>query len=90
MFDLKVGDMVMINGTHRKRYDGTCAYTDDQLVNGHLKHTVTGKAWVGPVQAINGDMAKAGGGWRGIENYTKVEGNQCAFLPNGAIWEIVE
>lgn len=69
---LKVGDVVSIRGDLRKRSDGVCMYTWDQLVEGrYLRHTETGKIWLGVVEKIQGDMALVGGGWRGFEYYEK-------------------
>ncbi|UVD32804.1 hypothetical protein [Pseudomonas phage PH826] len=71
---IKVGDIVAIRGDLRKKHGGTCQYLPEQLVGGkYLKHAGTGEMWTGRVSKIQGDMAKVGGGWRGIEFYVPVD-----------------
>lgn len=74
---IRAGDVVAIRGDLRLRKGGSCQYTPDQLVNGkYLKHTGHGGIWTGIVQAVNGDMAFVGGGWRGVEI---LEANVCVM-----------
>lgn len=71
---IRVGDIVAIRGDLRKKLGGSCQYLPEQLVDGKfLKHTGTGEMWTGRVERIQGDLAKVGGGWRGIENYVLVD-----------------
>ena len=75
--ELKVGDQVAIRGDKdggMKINHSTgklvfwCRYFPEQLVDGkYVRHTNTGEAWTGTIEAIRGDMAKVAGGWRGIE-----------------------
>ncbi|AGS81705.1 hypothetical protein PAK_P30083 [Pseudomonas phage PAK_P3] len=70
---IKVGDIVAIRGDLRKKNDGSCQYLPEQLVDGKfLKHAGTGEIWTGQVTRVQGDMAKVGGGWRGVESYVPV------------------
>lgn len=69
MTKLTVGDKVYLRGDRRT----SGRYSGNQLVEGrYVKHAVTGKAWIGMIKQIHGDMALCGGGWRGIEMYEKV------------------
>ncbi|WBQ35246.1 hypothetical protein [Pseudomonas phage pPA-3099-2aT.2] len=70
---IQVGDIVAIRGDIRRRMDGSCMYDPSQLVDGkYLKHTGTGNIWTGRVEAIKGDKARVGGGWRGLEYYVPI------------------
>lgn len=70
---LTIGDLVAIRGDLRRNLDGRCAYAPDQLAGGKfIKRAGSDVAWTGKVEAIDGDMAKVGGGWRGIERYELV------------------
>lgn len=67
---LQVGDVVAIRGDLRLRMDRECQYTPDQLVDGrYVKHTGHGGVWTGRVDAIKGDEALVGGGWRHVSRY---------------------
>ncbi|ATI16001.1 hypothetical protein Y35_GM000028 [Pseudomonas phage YS35] len=73
LMTVRVGDIVAIRGDIRKKLDGTCQYTPEQLVGGKfLKHAGTGEIWTGRVSKIQGDMAKVEGAWRGIEFYVLI------------------
>jgi len=66
---MKVGDKVMIRGDRRT----AGKYAPEQLVDGkYVKRLGTDEPWIGTVEKIDGDMAKVGGGWRGIEMYEVV------------------
>lgn len=71
---IEKGQLVHIRGDLRKNLDGSCSYLPEQLVAGkYVKRHGTDQAWTGRVEAVSGDMAKVGGGWRHVELYEPVD-----------------
>lgn len=69
--NLKAGDIVAIRGDKRINNNGKCAYDDSQLIdNKYLRHSSNGGLWYGAIERISsdGEMAKIGGGWYGVNS----------------------
>jgi len=76
--NIKVGDVVAIRGDLRRRSDGTCQYTPDQLVlEKYVRHAHHKGIWTGVVTKVNNTTEEAlvEGGWRSLEYYEVIYRN---------------